>query len=65
MATDTSILAWRIPWMEEPGGPMVHGVAESDKTEVTKQQQQRHACNWASLVTQDGKEFSCNAGDWV
>ena len=20
MATDSSILAWRIPWMEEPGG---------------------------------------------
>ena len=21
MATHSSILAWRIPWMEEPGGP--------------------------------------------
>ena len=21
MATDSSILAWRIPWTEEPGGP--------------------------------------------
>ena len=28
MATHSSILAWRIPWTEEPGGP-VHGVAES------------------------------------
>ena len=28
MATHSSILAWRIPWMEEPGGP-VHGVAKS------------------------------------
>ena len=26
MATDFSILAWKIPWMEEPG---VHGVAKS------------------------------------
>ena len=31
MATYFSILAWRIPWTEEPGG---HGVAkESDPTE--------------------------------
>ena len=26
MATHCSILAWRIPWMEEPGGATVHGV---------------------------------------
>ena len=30
MATRSSILAWRIPWTEEPGG-----LQESDKTEVT------------------------------
>ena len=29
MATHSSILAWRIPWTEEPG------LAESDLTEVT------------------------------
>ena len=27
MATHTNILAWRIPWAEEPGG--VHGVTNS------------------------------------
>ena len=27
MATHSSILAWRIPWTEEPGGARVHGVA--------------------------------------
>ena len=32
MATQSSILAWEIPWTEEPGG-LVHGVAESDMTE--------------------------------
>ena len=33
MATHSSILAWKIPWTEEPGGA-VHGVAkESDMTE--------------------------------
>ena len=25
MATHTSILAWRIPWTEEPGGPQSIG----------------------------------------
>ena len=30
MATHSTILAWRIPWTEEPGGlPSVHGVAKS------------------------------------
>ena len=29
MATYSSILAWRIPWTEEPGRATVHGVAKS------------------------------------
>ena len=29
MATHSSILAWRIPWTEEPGGLTVHGVSKS------------------------------------
>ena len=33
MATHCNILAWRIPWTEEPGGLQVHGVAESDTIE--------------------------------
>ena len=32
MATHSSILAWRIPWTEEPGGLQSIG---SDTTEVT------------------------------
>ena len=28
MATHSSLLAWRTPWTEEPGG-LVHGVAKS------------------------------------
>ena len=28
MATHSSILAWKTPWTEEPGG-LVHGVAKS------------------------------------
>ena len=33
MATHSSILAWRIPWMEEPGGLQSWGRKESDMTE--------------------------------
>ena len=29
MATHSSILAWEIPWTEEPGGARVHGIAQS------------------------------------
>ena len=29
MAIHSSILAWRIPWTEEPGGVTVHGVTKS------------------------------------
>ena len=33
MATHSSILAWRIPWMEEPGGLQSMGHKESDMAE--------------------------------
>ena len=33
MATHSSILAWEIPWTEEPSGPQTTGSRESDKTE--------------------------------
>ena len=33
MATHSSILAWRIPWVEEPGGLQSTGRKESDTTE--------------------------------
>ena len=33
MATHSSILAWRIPWIEEPGGLQSMGSKESDATE--------------------------------
>ena len=37
MAAHFSILAWRIPWTEEPGGPLSIGCKDSDTTEVTEQ----------------------------
>ena len=40
MATHSSILAWRIPGIEEPGG-LPWGRTEPDTTEATQQQQQQ------------------------
>ena len=36
MATHSSILAWEIPWTEEPGGLQSRGHKESDVNEETK-----------------------------
>ena len=33
MAPHSSALAWKIPWMEEPGGLQSTGSLESDKTQ--------------------------------
>ena len=33
MATHSSILAWEIPWKEEPGGLQPTGLQESDRTQ--------------------------------
>ena len=33
MATHSSLLAWAIPWIEEPGGLLSVGLQESDTTE--------------------------------
>ena len=41
MATNFSILAWEIPWREEPGCYCSRGHKESDTTEVTEHE---HAC---------------------
>ena len=35
MATNSSILAWRIPWTEKPGGLQSMGSQKSDMTETT------------------------------
>ena len=32
MVTHSSILAWEIPWTEEPDGPQLMGLQESDMT---------------------------------
>ena len=37
MATHSSILAWSMPWIEEPGGLSPWGRKELDMTDVTEQ----------------------------
>ena len=44
----SSILAWRIPWPEEPGGATVHGVAQS-RTQLKQLSTHR---NWLALEGQ-------------
>ena len=34
VATGSSVLAWKIPWTEEPGGLQSGGRKESNRTEV-------------------------------
>ena len=41
MATHSSILAWRIPWTEEPGGLQSMGSQRVGHNLVTEQQQNR------------------------
>ena len=49
MANHSSVLVWRIPWTEKPGGLPSIGCKESDTTEVTE-----HAC-----TLDEGKGFYC------
>ena len=41
MATHSSTLAWKIPWIEEPGGLQSMGSQRVRHSLVTKQQQQK------------------------
>ena len=48
MATHSSILAWKIPWTEEPGGLQPMGLQRVGHSLVTKQQHRhiRHMEIW-------------------
>ena len=45
MATHSSILAWRIPWTEEPGGLQSMGLQRVRHNLATKQQQKQSQNN--------------------
>ena len=54
MATHSSILAWKIPWTEEPGKLPPWGCKELDTTEATE-----HAC-MHRVMKQKVKGANCN-----
>ena len=56
MATHSSILAWRIPWTDGPGGVQSMGRKELDTTE------RQMLSLWGSPGGSAGKESACNAG---
>ena len=45
IATHSSILAWRIPWTEEPGRLQSMGLQELDMTERLKREREC-PCRW-------------------
>ena len=50
MATHSSILAWKIPWTEKPGGLQSMGVAKQWLTELfTEANPQLEACCFISI----------------
>ena len=50
-ATHSSVLAWRIPRTEEPGGLSLWGRKESETTEHTAHTQHTHSTHTARRVT--------------
>ena len=46
MVTHSSILAWRIPWTEKPGGLQSTGSQESDTTERRAVKKKKALQNW-------------------
>ena len=49
MATHSSVLAWMIPWTEEPGGGIVQRVAELETIE-----HKRILVLYSSIISVDG-----------
>ena len=47
MATHSSILAWEIPWTEEPGGLQSMGLQRVRYYLVTEQEQDKGGTIWA------------------
>ena len=51
MATQSSILAWRIPWTQEPGG---HSSSQGhEELDTTEQLTQGHLGSWSRESEQD------------
>ena len=57
MATHSGILAWEIPWTEEPGGLQSMGSKESDTTVTNTHTHARRAKVYLSLALLVGELF--------
>ena len=56
MATHSSVLAWIVPWTEEPGGLQSMGVTkESDMTEQISTHTHTHTCTRTHTHTHSGQ----------
>ena len=64
MATHSSVLAWRIPGMGEPGGCRLRGHTESDTTEVTQRQQQQQQPQLSPVLLDNHNVKTCLKITW-
>ena len=58
MATHSSILAWEVPWTEEPGGLQSMGSQKSQTCLASKQQ-------YKTLLYSTGDSFQCSVVTWM
>ena len=52
MATHSRILAWKIPWTEEPGGHSPWGCKELDTTEQLSTHEHEHHTHKTDIITE-------------
>ena len=61
MATHSSILAWRIPWTQEPGRLKSMGSQESNTTERLSTQ---HTLSWERLKVEEKGMTEDEMAEW-
>ena len=64
MATHSSILAWRMPWTEEPGGLQPMGSQRGDTTEHRRAQTHCHVTSSPTCTLSGGKGSLACCSPW-
>ena len=64
MATHSSILAWRIPWTQKPGGPQLMGLQRVGHAQVTNTHTHTHTHVNGSLLQYSGLGNPMDRGAW-
>ena len=59
MATHTSVLAWRIPWTEEPGGLQVLELQHAVDCSMEKEMVTHYSCLGNSMDREDWRATVC------